>query len=180
VGDGAFERFASKRGYEIHSLDPNGNTLARIRDLTSGVAGDIRNLPFAGEVFDAVICSEVFEHLADEALHAGLSEIIRVLKRGGLLVGTVPADERLAESEVVCPCCGAVFHRWGHVQSFSRARLQELLLPQGMTTVERRLFVHWPSLNAKGKIAALLKKSIGLLGSEGTGYNYYFRVQKHA
>jgi len=54
-------------------------TLARAR---------LEHLPFADAAFDRVILSEVLEHLDDDA--AGLAEVLRVLRPGGLLAITVP------------------------------------------------------------------------------------------
>ena len=52
------------------------------------MTGDAYRLPFPDGSFDAVICSEVLEHLHDYS--AALVEIARVLKPGGRFVGTVP------------------------------------------------------------------------------------------
>jgi len=49
---------------------------------------DIHDLPFADEAFDAVILSEVIEHVTDPL--RGLLEIQRVLKRDGLIFLTWP------------------------------------------------------------------------------------------
>lgn len=49
---------------------------------------DARTLPFGVETFAAVVCSEVLEHIAEDAL--ALSEIHRVLTPGGLLLASVP------------------------------------------------------------------------------------------
>lgn len=46
--------------------------------------GSVSALPFASEVFDAVYCIEVLEHLPDTRL--ALSEMARVLKPGGTLL----------------------------------------------------------------------------------------------
>ncbi|HUI66278.1 MAG TPA: class I SAM-dependent methyltransferase [Bacteroidota bacterium] len=49
---------------------------------------DFQKLHFAGESFDVVIASDVFEHVRDD--RAGYAEILRTLKPGGTLILTVP------------------------------------------------------------------------------------------
>jgi len=49
---------------------------------------DAARLPFQNEYFDAVVCSEVLEHLYDPG--QALQEIARVLKHGGRAIITVP------------------------------------------------------------------------------------------
>ena len=50
--------------------------------------GSIYELPYSDNYFDFISCSEVLEHLSDDA--KGLSELKRVLKPTGKLVVTVP------------------------------------------------------------------------------------------
>lgn len=52
------------------------------------VLGDIETLPFEDNRFSTVICTEVFEHLPNP--QKALGETMRVLKPGGVLIGTVP------------------------------------------------------------------------------------------
>lgn len=49
---------------------------------------DVTCLPFKDECFDAVICSEVLEHIPDD--HTAISELIRILKPGRVLAVSVP------------------------------------------------------------------------------------------
>lgn len=57
---------------------------------TSGVdiRCDICDMPFENSQFDAVLCTEVLEHVAQPEL--AVKELIRVLKPDGLLIITVP------------------------------------------------------------------------------------------
>jgi len=63
------------------------------------LVADAHRLPFKDETFDAVVCTEVFEHLIDPPTAA--REIIRVLKPGGRLALTTrfcfPLHERPAD-----------------------------------------------------------------------------------
>ncbi|MGE5639486.1 MAG: class I SAM-dependent methyltransferase [Clostridia bacterium] len=127
IGGAILERLASARGMRVVTIDPDPPSLLRCAGHSSGVAGRIDALPFAPGSFDAVVASEVLEHLGDEVLRPGLGEIARVLRPGGRFIGTVPAEEPLEDGLTVCPDCGHRFHRWGHVQSFSARRLNELL-----------------------------------------------------
>lgn len=63
-------------------------TLPEQSGLSAVIVGDAYHLPFGDHAFDAVICSEVLEHLAD--YHRVLVEIARVLKPGGVFAPTVP------------------------------------------------------------------------------------------
>jgi dolichol-phosphate mannosyltransferase len=64
-----------------------------LRDRHSRLAqGSIFALPFAANTFDAVICSEVIEHIPDHP--AGLDEMTRVLRPGGTLILGTPDYSR--------------------------------------------------------------------------------------
>ena len=115
VGNGTFEALSLRKGLDVWSLDPSERAIARLRqELALGEKAQVgfsQNIPFPDEHFDAVIMSEVLEHLDDLVLEATLSEIHRVLRRDGMFLGTVPARENLADSHVVCPHCAHQFHR---------------------------------------------------------------------
>jgi len=49
---------------------------------------DVTNLPFKNSSFDIIICSEVLEHIPDDA--KALSELVRILKPGKILAVSVP------------------------------------------------------------------------------------------
>jgi SAM-dependent methyltransferase len=81
--------------------------------------------------FDVVFLVEVLEHLLDDQIGPVLDEARRVLVPGGHVVATTPNDEELAGEAVRCPDCGARFHRWQHLRSFSAASMAALFAGHG-------------------------------------------------
>jgi ubiquinone/menaquinone biosynthesis C-methylase UbiE len=101
------------------------------------IKGDISDMPFEDESFDTIFATETFEHLDDKTLNKGLNEIYRVLRMGGgHLIITVPYKEDLRQNMVVCPKCGARFHRVGHMQVFDEKRMSEMLEKKGFEIVK--------------------------------------------
>lgn len=128
VGDGYLERQCKSRGWHAHAVDPIEEALEPLRrDGIDARVGVVEQLPYADGSMDFVVISEVIEHLTKEQIETGLSEIVRVLKPAGRVVGTVPHAEELSASTDKCPDCGAVFHRYGHQQSFTLAKMTKVL-----------------------------------------------------
>jgi SAM-dependent methyltransferase len=77
-----------ERGWPIVPMDLSGHGLQYARELgvQRPVQGDIRALPFADSAFDLVMSVDVIAHLPPgEEPHAA-RELVRVTRRGGLLV----------------------------------------------------------------------------------------------
>ena len=128
TGDGYLERQAARLGWHVTAIDPDERAIHRLRAAgIDGRVGVVERIPLLDGSADVVFASEVFEHLTEDCLVAGLAEIARVLRPGGRLIGTVPYLENLAQQECVCPRCGLSFHRWGHLQSFTPERLASFL-----------------------------------------------------
>jgi SAM-dependent methyltransferase len=145
--------------------------------------GYSQDLPFPNDRFDTVVMSEVLEHLDDDIRVKSLTEVCRVLKPGGRLIGTVPARERLAESEVVCPNCEHHFHRWGHQATFDKDSMTALLTSWfAIETVEERFFNEWESVGWGRRMTGLLKKLLSWrgLGTYGDARNIVFVGRKPA
>ncbi len=90
--------------------------------------GDATRLPFPDGSFDRVICTEVLEHVPDD--RAVLSELVRVLRPGGVLAVAVPDEV----SERIIWQIAPRYRTWpgGHVRIFGRRQLQCLLKEQGL------------------------------------------------
>ena len=60
------------------------------------VKADILNLPFEDNSFDLIFCNHVLEHIKDD--HKAMSELYRVLKKGGMGIFQIPQDLSLDKS----------------------------------------------------------------------------------
>jgi SAM-dependent methyltransferase len=184
VGAGGLESILVGRDIRVSCLDPSESAITNLRKSLSIPAdrarvGFSQNVPFDSSSFDVVVMSEVLEHLDDDILITTLSEVRRVLRNGGIFMGTVPADEDLLANQVVCPDCGKLFHRWGHVQSFGALRLHTMLASTfGQADVIRTIFGMGQYLNWKGKISWLVKTVLVAMGIKGTGEAYFFQARK--
>jgi SAM-dependent methyltransferase len=130
--------------------------LARGRRQASGpglglTAASVVELPFAAASFDAVVLSEVLEHLADD--RRALGEAFRVLAPGGLLVVTVPHarypflwDPLNRTLEAVLGTAirrGPLAGIWaGHVRLYTPEALRARIEAAGFTVDEERSFTH--------------------------------------
>ena len=77
-------------GYDYLGVDVSENAVseARAAGINARKIDDASSLPFPDGTFDAALCLEVFEHLFLPEVAA--TEILRVLKPGGVLIVTVP------------------------------------------------------------------------------------------
>ena len=81
------------------------------------VVGSANDIPFADETFDAILATQVFEHLPEP--DRALTEVTRVLKPGGKIVLTVPG---------VWPAHEVPHDYW----RFTRYGLEDLLQRRGL------------------------------------------------
>jgi SAM-dependent methyltransferase len=162
-------------------LDPTSSGTKAVRGLGGqGVRGVLQASPFRDGSFDIVIASEVLEHIPQASRCKAVSEIARVLKTGGWLIGTVPYRENLDENQVVCPGCGLVFHRWGHADWFDRDKLMRELGPWFRVRRCRPVaFVDWRSVRTPlSAVKAVAKAVLGRMG-EGVVYpSLFFEAER--
>ena len=125
----------------LKKLGPEG------RASSGFVRGTAVNLPFIGESFDRVSCSETIEHVP--AWTKALEEAVRVLKKGGRIVVTTP--NRLSMYGFLRPISKLVSHtlnRLGRVAShdhpYDEWKVQEEVVAELQAlgvTVDRRIGV---------------------------------------
>jgi SAM-dependent methyltransferase len=183
VGRGGLEKLLIEKKVKVSCLDPSEKSIHNLQ-FRFGLqerarVGFSQNIPFEDSVFDVVVASEVLEHLRDEIFDRTLLEIHRVLRPGGKFIGSLPADENLMVSHVVCPECGENFHRWGHVQSFSKERLYtKMTAVFTRVEIKRKYFENFRSLNWKGRLVWIVKKLLILSGVQGKEETFFFSARK--
>jgi SAM-dependent methyltransferase len=140
AGRHAFE--AWRRGATVVALDRSEAELKEVRAVAGGMLaagelvdgapggalnGDALALPARDETFDAVIASEVLEHVWDDA--RAIAELVRVLRPGGRLAVTVPTRW----PERVCWALDSRYHDTpgGHVRIYRQHELETKLEAAG-------------------------------------------------
>lgn len=181
IGGGLFEGFCREKGVDVFSMDPDWSSLHphSAEGRSALIAGRLEGLPFADNTFDAVVVSEVLEHLTPQATREALLEILRVLAPWGQMIGTVPCEENLADGIVVCPKCREVFHKVAHLQSFSTKTMSELLgTVFGKVRCFERAFMAKTTVGKKESVVDLFRNQMVRTGIFTREKHLVFRAQK--
>lgn len=112
-GNGVLTNLLTDIGFSV-GIDRSYSALQWVK--MPHIQGDITNLPFRNNSFDAVISTEVIEHLPINGFKKGLKEISRLARK--YVVISVPYCEDLEAFRTTCPSCGNRFHRTYHMRSF--------------------------------------------------------------
>jgi SAM-dependent methyltransferase len=131
-GAGSFTLKLLDAGYAVTSVDASEPFVASLRARLAGRGvdapvdvADVAALPFPDGSFAGVVCGEVLEHVDDD--RAAARELRRVLRPGGALVASVPAN----------PWRYDWVDWWaGHRRRYTSAALRELLEQAGFVEVE--------------------------------------------
>lgn len=93
-GMGDWTRFFAQKQYQPYGVDISSSTIERLNEKFPDLnwqTGDINNLSFSDNYFDAYISWGTFEHF-EAGLGKPIEEAFRVLKPGGHLWITIPHD----------------------------------------------------------------------------------------
>jgi cyclopropane fatty-acyl-phospholipid synthase-like methyltransferase len=140
-GAGGLMRHLFPRAARVFGMDHSPQSRAEVarrfgKDPKFGgvlAPGEVERL--AGQV-DVLYCVEVVEHLEDAVLARLLETIRRMLKPDGVAIITTPNREDLEKSQIYCPQCQSVFHRWQHVRSWDASSLSSAAWAHGLDVVE--------------------------------------------
>jgi ubiquinone/menaquinone biosynthesis C-methylase UbiE len=131
----------------IHKAAAN---VGHLKDVTL-IRANIYDLPFPDATFDAVILSEVLEHIDDDV--AGLKEALRVLKPGGVAAITVPHANYPFWWDPINKTLETLFKThiqhgpfaglWAnHVRLYTPEQLRDAALGAGFIVEKERAFTH--------------------------------------
>jgi ubiquinone/menaquinone biosynthesis C-methylase UbiE len=98
-GTGRHSIFLAKQGFEVYATDmsPAAVKIAAEKAATLNLRNiyfqqhDMRDIPFIGGFFDAVICTWALHHGTLAQIQRTIDEVYRVLRPGGLFVTDMPS-----------------------------------------------------------------------------------------
>jgi SAM-dependent methyltransferase len=123
AGQGTMSMRLERLGFEVTSTDVSAAAVDVLRDRLTGEVerASVTDLPFGDSSFDGAVLGEVLEHVQEDG--RGLAEISRVLRPGGVLALSVPADPKLFGRS----------DEWaGHVRRYTRPALLEACSAAGL------------------------------------------------
>jgi len=137
-GMGRFVAAARDAGADVVGVDIAERALERARRVAPGadlrLVSDDGTLPLGHGEVDLVWCSEVLEHVPDTA--GFLTEVRRVLRRGGRLLLTVPDHGRLKRTLLALARYEPHYDPLGqHLRFYSRRSLTAVLHDTGFDGV---------------------------------------------
>lgn len=121
-GDGRVTNRLCVNYPKVVGLDISEKALKHI--ATETVIGSANGLPFRDQSFDLILCSETLEHIPSGTYQQVLTEIERVSAK--YILVTVPNNENLLQSSIICPACGHKFHPSRHARSFTKEDMLHL------------------------------------------------------
>ncbi|MBT7655838.1 MAG: class I SAM-dependent methyltransferase [Flavobacteriales bacterium] len=116
-----YQRFKNFSHWEYTTTD--------LHSPLADVKADLTALPFAEETFDLIFCNHVLEHIPED--QKALSELYRVLKKGGTAILQVPLDENrkttFEDNSITDPKKRTqIFGQYDHVRIYGQDYYQRL------------------------------------------------------
>ena len=135
-GYGLYALTLAERGYSVDAIDLEQERtdalVARKKERPSldrrvkTYTGSITDLPFQNGSYDLIICSDVIEHIKDDA--KAVSELARVLAPDGTMIITVPYHSKYNER---------IYPMFGHERpGYNVEEMRNILAPHRLSIVE--------------------------------------------
>ncbi|MGG9971888.1 class I SAM-dependent methyltransferase [Ferruginibacter sp. SUN002] len=132
-GDGWVAKTFLQKNKKVISMDISTANPIRVlkenpSDNHAAVVADVFHLPFAKNSFDAIIASEIIEHVYDPKLF--IEKLVAVLKPGGKLILATPYNETLVYH--LCVHCNKPTPANAHLHSFNEKNIIHFFPDQGI------------------------------------------------
>ncbi len=152
-GTGKNMEFLKSKGYQVEGIDVSEEALdfCRKRGLANVKLGSVDKIPYKDCTFDAVLCMDVLGLLDKNAQKRAVSELVRVIKPGGLVILNSAALEMLrSQHDDVCNL----------KTRFSAKDIRQLFLPSKIELVKLsyRVFLLFPFIATIKIVKQLLKR----------------------
>lgn len=145
--------WASRHGARTYGIDISEPTVrlaqrafdtrADGRSELRSAIGDVRDLPFGDNTFDAVYSMGTIEHF--DATERAVAEIARVLKRGGrAIVGVPNRHDPFLRPALVAVLHAAGLYAYGVEKAYSRRALRQMLERAGLEVVAETAILFIP------------------------------------
>lgn len=142
-GAGYLMEYLFEAGISCAGLDYSDKSLADVKkkfkgnNLFKGVilSSDTPNKEIADNSYAFIFLIETIEHISPNKLKSFLDELFRIIKHGGYLFISTRNDENLDQKKIICPDCGAIFHRVQHISSFNAKSINKLMNEVGFQTI---------------------------------------------
>ena len=116
---------------KMYASTPDRYVTADLESPLADMHFDVQQIPLEAESFDAIICNHIMEHVEDD--HKALSELYRILRRGGWGVILSPVElerEKTFEDDTITDPAERtrIFGQYDHRRIYGRdyaARLRE-------------------------------------------------------
>ena len=145
-------QWARERGARTFGVDISLPTIGLARQafaaagLTGGLSaagGDVRDLPFANDSFDAIYSMGTIEHFVET--ERAVAEMARVLKPGGRAIVGVPNRYDPFLRPLMATALQAVgLYGYGYEKSYSRRSLRRMLEAAGLAVVHETAILFIP------------------------------------
>lgn len=141
--------WASRQGAAPYGVDISRPTVVQAaaafdaHAALHGAVGDVRDLPFQDDSFDAIYSMGTIEHFA--ATQQAVAEMARVLKPGGRAIIGVPNRHDPFLRPLMATVLQAIgLYAYGYEKSYSRRSLREMLEREGLTVVTETAILFMP------------------------------------
>ena len=144
--------WASERGARAFGVDISMPTVllarqafaaASVRRPLTAALGDVRELPFCDDSFDAIYSMGTIEHFAET--ERAVSEMARVLKPGGCAIVGVPNRHDPFLRPLLATVLQAVgLYGYGYEKSYSKKALRQMLERAGLEVVAETAILFMP------------------------------------